>query len=109
MRKQKPSPAPSGGNNLLLAVCLLTGFAGLSAFASAYIAGVVLDLLQSRDALVMIVTDAGIKSDSVSVEQGLSAATVALKAVRDLGWALAVGCLGVGLAVFVRSRRQTAS
>ena len=109
MRKQKPSPDLSAGNNLLLAVCLLTAFAGLSAFASAYIAGVVLDLLQSRDALVMIVTDSGIKSDSVSVEQGLSAATLALKAVRDLGWALAVGCLGVGVAVFVRSRRQTAS
>ena len=108
MPKRKPSPEPSGGSNLLLAVCLLTAFAGLTAFASAYIDGVVLDLLQSRDALVMIVTDAGIKSDSVSVEQGLSAATLALKAVRDLGWALAVGCLGVGMAVFVRSRRQNA-
>lgn len=109
MRKRKPSPQPSAGSNLLLAVCLLTAFAGLSAFASAYVAGVVLDLLQSRDALVMIVTDGGIKSDSVSVEQGLSAATLALKAVRDLGWALAVGCLGVGVAVFIRSRRQNAS
>ncbi len=107
MRKQKPSP--SAGSNLLLAVCLLTAFAGLSALASAYISTVVLDLLQSRDALVMIVTAAGIKSDSVSVEQGLSAATLALKAVRDLGWALAVGCLGVGVAVFIRSRRQSVS
>jgi glycerol-3-phosphate dehydrogenase (NAD(P)+) len=85
------------------------GLAELSAFASAYIAGYVLDTLQSRDALVMIVTDSGLKSDSVSVQQGLSAATLALKAVRDLGWALAVGCLGVGLAVFLRSRRQKAS
>ena len=109
MRKAKPSPSPSAGNNLLLAVCLLTAFAGLTAFVSAYIAGYVLDTLQSRDALVMIVTDAGLKSDSVSVEQGLSAATLALKSVRDLGWALAVGCLGVGMAVFIRSRRQNAS
>ena len=109
MRKAKPSPSPSAGNNLLLAVCLLTAFAGLTAFVSAYIAGYVLDTLQSRDALVMIVTDAGLKSDSVSVEQGLSAATLALKSVRDLGWALAVGCLGVGVAVFIRSRRQNAS
>jgi hypothetical protein len=99
----------SDGGNLLLAVTLITGFAGLTALASAYIAGEVLQILQSRDALVMIVTDAGIKSDSVSVEQGLSAATLALKAVRDLGWALAVGCLGVGVAVFLRSRRQKAS
>ena len=109
MRKAKPSPSPSVGNNLLLAVCLLTAFSGLTAFASAYIAGYVLDTLQSRDALVMIVTDAGLKSDSVSVEQGLSAATLALKSVRELGWALAVGCLGVGVAVFIRSRRQNAS
>jgi hypothetical protein len=108
MPKANPPKQERGSGNLLLAVTLLTGFAGLSALASAYISTVVLDLLQSRDALVMIVTDAGIKSDSVSVEQGLSSATLALKSVRDLGWALAVGCLGVGVAVFLRSRRQKA-
>jgi hypothetical protein len=105
---QKAKPRESGSANLLLAVCLLTAFAGLTAFSSAYIAGYVLDQLQSTDALVMIVTDAGLKSDSKDLEQNMSAATLALKAVRDLGWALAVGCLGVGVAVFVRSRRQTA-
>ncbi len=109
MGKQKPSQRPSGSDNLLLAVALITGFAGVSAFSSAYIAGYVLDTLQARDALVMIVTDGGLKSDSVSVEQGLSSATMALKAVRDLGWALAVGCLGVGVAVFLRLRRENAS
>lgn len=110
MRKAKPrSQQPSGGSNLVLAVCLLTAFAGLSAFASAYIAGYVLDQLQSTDALVMIVTDAGLRSDSKDLEQNMSAATLALKSVRDLGWALAVGCLGVGVAVFIRSRRQNAS
>ena len=105
---QKAKPRESGSANLLLAVCLLTAFAGVSAFASAYIAGYVLDQLQSTDALVMIVTDSGLKSDSKDLEQNMSAATLALKAVRDLGWALAVGCLGVGVAVFVRSRRQNA-
>lgn len=105
---QKAKPRESGSANLLLAVCLLTAFAGLTAFASAYIAGYVLDQLQSTDALVMIVTDSGLKSDSKDLEQNMSAATLALKAVRDLGWALAVGCLGVGVAVFVRSRRQNA-
>lgn len=109
MAKRKPQPKESESGNLLLAVTLLTGFAGVAALASAFIAGYVLDTLQSRDALVMIVTDAGIKSDSVSVEQGLSSATMALKSVRDLGWALAVGCLGVGVAVFLRSLRQNAS
>jgi len=107
MRKAKPRE--SGGANLLLAVCLLTAFAGLSAFASAYIAGYVLDQLQSTDALVMIVTDGGLKSDSKDLERNMSVATLALRSVRDLGWALAVGCLGVGVAVFLRSRRQNAS
>jgi hypothetical protein len=110
MGKQKPSQHPSGSGNLLLAVVLLTGFAGVSAFASAYIAGYVLDQLQSTDALVMIVTDGGkMRSDSADLERNMSTATMALKSVRDLGWALAVGCLGVGVAVFLRSRRQNVS
>jgi len=93
-----------------LAVALITGFAGLSAFASAYIAGYVLDQLQSTDALVMIVTDGGkLRSDSADLERNMSAATLALLSVRDLGWALAVGCIGVGVAVFLRLRRQNAS
>ena len=96
------SDQPSADDNLVIVVCFLTLFAGLSAFSSAYIAGVVLDTLQSRDALVMIVTDAGIKSDSISVEQGLSSATTALLAVRDLGMALSIGCFGIGLALGIR-------
>jgi hypothetical protein len=55
------------------------------------------------------VTDAGLKSDSADLERNMSTATMALKSVRDLGWALAVGCLGVGVAVFLRSRRQNVS
>lgn len=98
----RKSDQPSADDNLVLVVCFLTAFAGLSAFASAYIAGVVLDTLQSRDSLVLIVTDAGIKSDSLSVEQGLSSATTALLAVRDLGMALSIGCLGIGLALGIR-------
>jgi len=110
MAKARPaSPKESGSANLLLAVVLLTAFAGLSALSSAYIAGYVLDQLQSTDALVMIVTDAGLKSDSVDLERDMSTATLALKSVRDLGWALAVGCFGVGVAVFLRSRRPSVS
>jgi hypothetical protein len=110
MAKAKPQAKESGSANLLLAVTLLTAFAGVSALSSAYISGYVLDQLQSTDALVMIVTDGGkMRSDSADLERNMSTATLALKAVRDLGWALAVGCLGVGVAVFLRSRRQKAS
>lgn len=108
MAKRSPKQE-SGSANLLLAVVLLTAFAGLTALSSAWIAGFVLDSLQSTDALVMIVTDAGLKSDSATLERNMSTATMALKSCRDLGWALAVGCFGVGLAIFLRSRRQNAS
>ena len=107
MRKAKAKHGAA--DNLLTAVCLLTAFAGLTAFASAYVAGFVLDQLQSTDALALIVTDGGLRSDSADLERNLSWATTALKSVRDLGWALAVGCIGVGVAVFIRFRRQNAS
>jgi hypothetical protein len=106
----KAKQSPSGSGNLLLAVTLLTAFAGVSALSSAYIAGYVLDQLQSTDALVLLIVDGqGLKSDSADLERNMSTATLALKSVRDIGWALAVGCLGVGVAVFLRSRRQNAS
>jgi hypothetical protein len=70
----------------------------------------VLDQLHNTEALALIVVDgSSIKSDSADLERNLSWATMALRSVRDLGWALAVGCLGVGVAVFLRSRRQNAS
>lgn len=106
---EKPSDQPNGSANLLLAVSMLTVFAGITALACAYTSGHVLDTLQSRDAIVMIVTDAGVRSDSQRVEENLSSATVALLAIRDLGLALSFGCLGVAVAVGIRvwrGRRQ---
>jgi len=106
----KPNDLSASEGNLLLAVCLLVAFAGLASVTTAYTAGFVLDQLQNTDAMVMLVTDGGkLRSDSETLEKNMSSATLALQAVRDLGWALAVGCLGVGLAVFLRSRRQKAS
>jgi len=83
--------------------------AALAAIMSAWIAGYVLDQLQNTEALAMIVTDGGLKSDSKSLEQNMSSATLALKSCRDLGWALGVGCFGVGLAVLLRMYRKRAS
>jgi hypothetical protein len=104
-------PSASGSEaNLLLAVLVLSVVAGLTALSCALTSSFVLDQLHSTEALALIVVDgSSIKSDSQSLERNLSWATLALRSVRDLGWALAVGCLGVGLAVFLRSRRQKAS
>ena len=98
----KPSDPSASEGNLLLAVCLLVAFAGLASVTTAYTAGFVLDQLQNTDAMVMLVTDGGIKSDSQSLERNLSSATLALKAVQDLGLALSFGCLGVAVAVGIR-------
>jgi len=101
--------SPSADNNLLVAVALLVIAALLSAAASAFICDFVLRSFQDTNAMVMLITDAGTKSDDKNLERNLSAATMALKTCRDLGWALSVGCLGVGVAVFLRLRRQNAS
>lgn len=99
------SPSPSG-DNLLLALCFVTLFAGVSAASSAYISSYVIDQLQSTDALVMLVTDGGLKSDSKSLEANMSSATAALLAVRDFGLALSVGCAGIVIALGFRHWRD---
>jgi len=104
--KEKPRPAD---NNLLLAVALLVVAALLAAAASAFICDFVLRSFEDSQAMVLLITDAGTKSDDKNLERNLSSATMALKACRDLGWALSVGCLGVGVAVFLRLRRENAS
>jgi hypothetical protein len=110
MAKRNQSSADGASeSNLLIAVMGLVIAAALAAIMSAWIAGYVLDQLQNTDALAMIVTDGGLKSDSKSLEQNMSSATYALKSCRDLGWALGVGCFGVGLAVLLRMYRKRAS
>ena len=108
-KRNQPSAAGASENNLLIAVMGLVIAAALAAIMSAWIAGYVLDQLQNTEALAMIVTDGGLKSDSKSLEQNMSSATLALKSCRDLGWALGVGCFGVGLAVLLRMYRKRAS
>jgi hypothetical protein len=87
-----------------LLVCSAVG-----AFSVAYISSYILESFQNTTAMVMLITDSGTKSDDANLERQLSVATLGLKACRDLGWALAVGCLGVGVAVFLRFRRANAS
>lgn len=101
--------SPSEGNNLLYAVGLLVIAAFVSAACSAFICDFVLRSFQDTNAMVMLITDAGTKSDDKNLERNLTSATLALKSCRDLGWALSIGCIGVGVAVFLRLRRQNAS
>ena len=89
---------------MALVVC-----AGMAAVSVAYISDLILSSFANSSTMALLITDAGTKSDDKNLERNLSSATLALKACRDLGWALSVGCLGVGVAVFLRFRRQNAS
>lgn len=91
---------------MVWAVFLLVLAALLAAAATAYICDFVLRSFQDTNAMVMLITDAGTKSDDKNLEKNLSAATLALKTCRDLGWALSVGCLGVLGAVGFRFWRK---
>jgi len=105
----KPSEPSASEGNLLLVVCLLVGFAGLASVTTAYTAGFVLDEMNNRDFMVMLVTDKGLQSDNEKLTRNLSSATLALQSVRDLGLALSFGCLAVAVAVGIRvwrGRRQ---
>jgi len=97
---------PSGSDNLLLSVVGLLLVCAITAVLVASICAFVLDSFQDSHAMAMLITDAGVKSDDKNLERQLSQATLALKACRDLGWALGMGSLGVGVAVFIRSQRQ---
>ena len=101
--------SPSADRNLLYAVCGLVLAAFVAAASSAWICDFVLRSFQDSQSMVLLLTDAGTKSDDKNLERNLTAATLALKTCRDLGWALSVGCLGVGVAVFLRLRKENAS
>ena len=105
-QSQKPSASqPSGDANLLLAVASLVIVSALTAGACAWISGYVLSSFQDSQTMVLLITDAGLKSDDARLEGQLSSATLALQSVRDLGYALGFGALMVGVAVVVRFRR----
>jgi len=108
-RNVEPSPRENHHANLHLSVVGLLIVTCLTALLVAFICEFVLNSFQDSHAMAMLITDAGVKSDDKNLERNLTSATQALVVCRDLGWALGVGALGCGLAVFIRSRRQNAS
>ena len=99
----------SGEANLLWALMIITLACALAAFATYWICDYVVEGFSDSNTMALLITDAGTKSDDANLERQLTTATLGLKACRDLGWALSVGCVGVGVAVFLRFRRQNAS
>lgn len=90
-------PSGSADTNLLWAVTILTLAAGLAAIGAAWICETVLSAFGNSQTMALIIVDGGkaLKSDDANLERQLSTATLALQTVRDFGWALGLGCLGV--------------
>jgi hypothetical protein len=109
-KPNQAKPSASEDKNLLwanmaLITCSFVGSVGIYLLAEH-----VLTSFQNTQAMAMILGDAGrIVSDDKNLEQNLSSATMGLKACRDLGLALALGCFGCAVAVSVRLIRSRAS
>ena len=108
MAKRNP-PSGSDDRNVMYATVALLICSAVGAVSVAFITDHILSSFANSNTMALLITDAGTKSDDANLERQLTTATLGLKACRDLGWALAVGCVGVGVAVFLRFRRQNAS
>ena len=92
--------------NLLLVVLTLVLFSAVSSVCSAYICQYVLDSFEDGQAMVLLITSEGLKSDDKKLEGRLNRATLALNHCRDLGLALGIGAAGVGIAAGLRIWRD---
>ena len=109
-KQSPPKPSASGDKNLLWANMALIACSFVGSVGIYLLAEYVLNSFQSTQAMAMILGDAGrIVSDDKNLEQNLSTATMGLKACRDLGLALALGCFGCAVAVSIRLIRSRAS
>lgn len=77
---------------LLFVAVLASGF-------TAYACDFVLRSFQDTNAMVMLITDSGTKSDDKNLEKNLSTATMALVYLRDIGSAVVIGSIGVAFSV----------
>jgi hypothetical protein len=97
MGNEKPNP--NGDNNLLFAVGAILVLASVCALYTAWVVNGVLNAFASTEAMVMLITDSGIKSDDLKTERQLSEATLALQTSRDIAVALVVASLMMGSAL----------
>ena len=102
----KPSAVLAGAHpegNLIFAVAGLLLIALVSAGFTAWACDYVVKGFQDSNTMVLLITDAGLKSDDKNLEHQLSSATSALLMLRDVGLSVVIGGFGVALAVLVRN------
>jgi hypothetical protein len=93
-KRSNPSSAPSvHEDNLVIAIVIMITITALCSVVTAFILQETLDTFQDSNAMVMLITDSGIKSDDKDTERRLSSATMAMIHTRDVSIAMFVGIL----------------
>lgn len=89
-------------HNLRLAVIGCVVVSMICALTVYLTADFILASFRSTDALAMLITDTGLRSDDKNLERNLSSATLALGTCRDICLALFLGCCLIGGALAVK-------
>lgn len=95
----QPKPNPSAENNLVWAVAIILAMACLCSAYTAWTIKSVLAGFQDSQTMVLLITDAGLKSDDKNLEHQLSSATTALKVSADIAYALVTASLMMAAAL----------
>jgi hypothetical protein len=88
--------------NLMWALLGLLSISLMAAGFTAWTCDYVLGSFQDSNTMVLLITDAGLKSDDAKLEGNLTVATMALHYLKDIGLAVVVGGSGIALALLVR-------
>lgn len=89
-------------HNLRLAVIGCVVVSMICALTVYLTADFILASFRSTEAMVLLITDAGVRSDDKTLERNLSSATLALTTCRDVCLALFLGCCLIGGALAVK-------
>ena len=102
LKQQKREEVIKNQNNFLFVILSLLLISIISAGVTTYICSYVLDSFNNSNAMALIITDTGLKSDDLSLEQNLSTATKTLIFMHDLSMSLVIGCIGVSISLFIK-------
>lgn len=108
MAKRNPSQSVKNADdsNLFWAIVVLLGVALLASGYTAWACHFVVSSFQDSNTMVMLITDAGLKSDDAKLERNLTQATQTLNFLYQIGLAVVVGGIGVATTLAIRKFRR---
>ena len=89
--------------NFLIAIIGILAITLVSSLFCSLTIDYILQSFNNSHCMAMLITDAGIKSDDINLENNLSSATRTLITLKDISLALFVGSLGVSTALLCKA------